>query len=152
MHDAAQPTTRSRPLPRQRVAERSLADEAERPFSAGSRLQRLGRALLGNRGVVIGGTLCCALVAIALFASSIAPYNPTRQDYGQTLRPPSRAHLMGTDNFGRDIFSRVVYGARISLRVGVVAVLIASAIGIPLGLVAGYYGGWIDGLAMRLID
>ncbi|HEX5500280.1 MAG TPA: ABC transporter permease, partial [Thermomicrobiales bacterium] len=102
--------------------------------------------------MVIGGTLSCALVVIALFASSIAPYNPIRQDYGQTLRPPSRAHLMGTDNFGRDIFSRVVYGSRISLRVGVVAVLIASAIGVPLGLVAGYYGGWIDGVAMRLID
>jgi len=101
---------------------------------------------------VIGGSLFLALILIALFAPAIAPENPVEQNYGATLRPPSREHLMGTDNFGRDIFSRVVYGTQISLRVGLISVGIAAVIGIPIGLAAGYYGGWVDSVAMRLID
>lgn len=152
MQDAVQPAMPSgTPLRRQSVS-RSLPDEAERSFNARSRLQRICRDLLSSRGIIIGGTLFVALIVIALFAVEIAPYNPIDQDYGKTLRPPSREHLMGTDNFGRDIFSRVIYGTQISLRVGLIAVVIASAIGVPLGLVSGYYGGWIDSVAMRLVD
>ena len=92
------------------------------------------------------------LVLVAIFAPVIATEDPIEQNYGATLRPPNREHLMGTDNFGRDIFSRVVYGSRISLQVGLISVGIAAAIGIPLGLAAGYYGGWVDGVAMRLVD
>ncbi|MDQ3654019.1 MAG: ABC transporter permease [Chloroflexota bacterium] len=130
----------------------SLAHMAERPREVRSRLAALGHDLLSSRGVVIGGALFLTLVLIALFAPAIAPQNPIEQDYAATLRPPSREHLMGTDNFGRDIFSRVVFGTRISLRVGLISVGIAAAIGIPIGLAAGYYGGWVDGVAMRLID
>lgn len=130
----------------------ALTRVAERQLEMRSRLGEVARDLLRSRGVVIGGTLFLVLVVIAIAAPAIAPYNPIEQDYGQTLRPPSREHLMGTDNFGRDIFSRVVYGAQISLQVGLISVGIASVIGIPLGLAAGYYGGWLDSAAMRLID
>jgi peptide/nickel transport system permease protein len=125
---------------------------ANRQIGARSRLTRLGRDLRHSRGVMVGGSLFLALVVIAIAAPMIAPYNPIEQDYGQTLRPPSREHLMGTDNFGRDIFSRVVFGTQISLRVGLISVAIASLIGTTLGLVAGYYGRWIDGIAMGIID
>jgi peptide/nickel transport system permease protein len=129
-----------------------LSKVAERRLEMRSRLGEVARDLLRSRGVMIGGTLFLVLMVIAIAAPVIAPYNPIEQDYGQTLRPPSREHLMGTDNFGRDIFSRVVYGAQISLQVGLISVGIASVIGIPLGLMAGYYGGWLDSAAMRLID
>jgi ABC-type dipeptide/oligopeptide/nickel transport system permease subunit len=111
-----------------------LSKVAERRFEMRSRLGEVARDLLRSRGVMIGGTLFLVLMVIAIAAPVIVPYNPIEQDYGQTLRPPSREHLMGTDNFGRDIFSRVVYGAQISLQVGLISVGIASVIGIPLGL------------------
>ena len=130
----------------------SLAREAEAPSSLRSRLGELSRDILSSQGIVIGGTLFLAIVLVAIFAPFIAPENPIEQNYGATLRPPSREHLMGTDNFGRDIFSRVVYGSRISLQVGVISVAIAAVIGIPLGLIAGYYGGLVDSVLMRLID
>jgi peptide/nickel transport system permease protein len=148
MQELTRPTTiipRPAPAP-------SLAQVAERPLRVRSRLAALVRDLLSSRGVVIGGTLFLILVLIAIFAPVLAPFDPIEQDYAQTLRPPSREHLMGTDNFGRDIFSRVIYGTRISLRVGLISVGIAAVIGIPLGLVAGYYGRWIDSVAMRVID
>jgi peptide/nickel transport system permease protein len=130
----------------------ALAEVAEGQLAVRSRLAGFGRDALRSRGIVIGGTLFLALVLVAIFAPLIAPEDPVEQNYGATLRPPGREHLMGTDNFGRDIFSRVVYGTRISLRVGVISVGIAAAIGIPLGLVAGFYGRWVDSVAMRLID
>lgn len=152
MHDATRELTRPGPIVGRPATTPALARDAERRFAARSRLAALGRDLRGSRGVVIGGTLFFVLVAIAVFAPVIAPFDPIEQDYGQTLRPPSREHLMGTDNFGRDIFSRVVFGTQISLRVGLISVGIAAAIGIPVGLIAGYYGGWIDGIAMRVVD
>ncbi|MGH2616497.1 MAG: ABC transporter permease, partial [Thermomicrobiales bacterium] len=147
-----QQLTRPGTIVRRQASEPSLAKFAERPIQMRSRLTELGRDLLSSRGVVIGGTLFLALIVIAIAAPAIAPYDPIEQNYGQTLRSPSREHLMGTDNFGRDIFSRVVYGTQISLRVGLISVGIASVIGIPIGLIAGYYGKWIDSVAMRLID
>jgi peptide/nickel transport system permease protein len=82
----------------------------------------------------------------------IAPYDPLAMEMRDRLLPPSAAHLFGTDDFGRDILSRIIYGARISLQVGMIAVGIAGSIGITLGLVAGYFGGFIDGLIMRVMD
>jgi peptide/nickel transport system permease protein len=147
-----QEMTRPAAIVRERRGAPALSQLAERPFQVRSRLAEVSRELRSSRGVIIGGTLFVALVLIALFAPVLAPFDPIEQDYGQTLRPPSREHLMGTDNFGRDIFSRVLFGTQISLRVGLISILIASAIGIPIGLIAGYYGRWIDGVAMRVID
>jgi peptide/nickel transport system permease protein len=88
----------------------------------------------------------------SLFADVIAPYDPVEQIPKASLHPPSRTYPLGTDIFGRDIFSRILYGGRVSLRIGLVSVAIAATNGIVLGLIAGYYGGWIDGVTMRVMD
>src|SRR5579872_5151149 len=99
-----------------------------------------------------GGLLVSGLVVTALGAQWIAPYDPIAQSLGDRLLPPSWNHLMGTDQFGRDVFSRLLYGSRISLAVGFVAVTIFIFIGTSLGAIAGFYGGWVDGLLMRFVD
>lgn len=100
----------------------------------------------------IAAVILLVLVIMAVFASVIAPYGPTDADGLASLKEPSRAHLFGTDRFGRDVFSRIIYGARVSLGVGVGAVFLAGLIGIPIGLLGGYFGGLIDALLMRLND
>jgi peptide/nickel transport system permease protein len=147
-----QELTRPGAIAVRRPAPSTLSGSADRSTAVGERLATLGRDALSSRGIVVGGTLFLVLVLVAVFAPAIATQNPIEQNYGATLSPPNREHLMGTDNFGRDIFSRVVYGTRVSLQVGLISVGIAAAIGIPLGLAAGYYGGWVDGVAMRLVD
>jgi len=90
---------------------------------------------------------------VAIFAPYIAPYDPTTQNIATAqLEPPSAEHPMGTDQFGRDVFSRVIFGARISLQVGVGSVALALVAGVPLGLVSGYYKGYVDEAIMRFID
>jgi peptide/nickel transport system permease protein len=93
-----------------------------------------------------------ALLAIAVFARVVAPYDPLAQNYEAVLQGPSLSHLMGTDNFGRDELSRVIYGTRISLSVGVVAMLIGTGGGVLLGLLSGYFGGVFDLILQRIID
>jgi peptide/nickel transport system permease protein len=117
-----------------------------------SGFRRMLRVMAGRKVVVVGAVLIFLFLFIAAFAPLISPYNPNEQDYTVILQQPSAQHLLGTDAFGRDTFSRLLYGARISLMVGVVAVTLAGVIGILLGLVAGYYGGWIDNIIMRIID
>jgi len=107
---------------------------------------------LQNRNLVIGAVAFGALMLVALFAPVIAPYDPIDQDYSAAERPPSVAHLFGTDEFGRDIFSRVVYGARIDLRVGIISVIPPFITGVILGSLAAFYGGWLDTTVMRLVD
>src|SRR5439155_26378996 len=97
------------------------------------------RRLLRNRAVVIGGGVFVVLELIALFADALAPYNPTRLYPGQRLNPPGTRNLLGTDEFGRDIASLVLYGASISLLVGAVTMVLTSAGGVVIGLIAGYY-------------
>lgn len=92
------------------------------------------------------------LVIAALLAPWIAPYDPLQQDTRNALQAPSIAHPFGTDNFGRDVFSRVLHGGRIDLKFGVLAVLIPLAAGIVLGSLSGYYGRWVDTLLMRVVD
>lgn len=99
-----------------------------------------------------GACVLVLLGAVALAAPMIAPYGPTEQDYDHVLEGFSLAHPFGTDNFGRDIFSRVLFGARISLSVGVLGVVLGLAIGGALGMVAGYWGGSVDDVLMRLLD
>jgi peptide/nickel transport system permease protein len=102
--------------------------------------------------IAIGGALILLLVVGAVLAPWIAPYNPIAVDTSQSLLPPSLAHPLGTDDLGRDIFSRVLWGARISLSVGVISVSIGFLAGVTIGLVAGYAGGTVDLLAMSGID
>jgi peptide/nickel transport system permease protein len=105
-----------------------------------------------NKLAVAGGIMVALLFCVAIFAPLIAPYDPNEIDRHQILEPPSSRHLLGTDDLGRDVFSRVIYGSRISLAVGFVAVGIATFIGVVLGALAGYYGGWMDRIIMRFID
>ncbi|MBM4286943.1 MAG: ABC transporter permease [Deltaproteobacteria bacterium] len=105
-----------------------------------------------NRLAVSGLVLVAGLFLVSLLAPVLAPYDPNYIDIQAILMPPSSAHLMGTDSLGRDVFSRIIYGARISLKVGFVAVGLATLIGVLIGAVAGYYGGWVDNLLMRLVD
>jgi len=92
------------------------------------------------------------VVAIAIVGPYLAPYSPTDHDYTAAVQPPSKAHLLGTDKFGRDQFSRMLFGARIDLQVGLICSIIPFFFGISIGLISGFYGGLIDSLLMRLVD
>ncbi len=106
-----------------------------------------------NAPLLIGAALVLLVLVAAVFAPQIATANPNHQTLSQRLRPPGdEGHLLGTDKVGRDVFSRIVYGSRVSLLVGVVAVSIAAGLGILFGLVAGYAGGWMDLVIGRVID
>jgi peptide/nickel transport system permease protein len=107
--------------------------------------------LASERIALLGLVLIMGVTAVAVFAPLIAPYDPAKLVAGRLL-PPSREYLFGTDHLGRDLFSRTVYGARVSLIVGVMAQLLSVAIGVPAGLMAGYYGGSVDHLVMRITD
>jgi ABC-type dipeptide/oligopeptide/nickel transport system permease subunit len=119
---------------------------------ARERAGRWWRRFARNRGAVFGLVVLVAVLAMALLAPLLAPYDPLAQGVGPPLQRPSLDHWAGTDGFGRDILSRIIYGARIALIVGIVAVLLALAVGVSLGLVAGYYGGVVDALIMRVMD
>jgi peptide/nickel transport system permease protein len=110
------------------------------------------KAFRRNRLAMIGGIVVGCLALLALAAPFIAPWDPNRPDIKKILDPPSRAHLLGTDQLGRDVLSRMLFGARVSLAVGFVSVGIAAFIGITLGSSAGYHGGFVDASIMRLVD
>jgi len=110
------------------------------------------KRVLQTRLAVPASLILLLVVVWALFANVLAPYDPSYQDYNSVLMVPSRAHLLGTDDLGRDVLSRIIFGSRISLSVGLVAVGLAVAIGVPLGLVAAYNRGWIDDVLMRVMD
>lgn len=112
----------------------------------------LWRALLGNRIAWIGLILLAMVVLAAVFAPWISPHDPIQQNIAYRLDPPSAQYWLGTDSYGRDVLSRLIYGARISLLVGFLAVLIAMVAGSSLGILAGYLGGWVDQLVMGLVD
>ena len=113
---------------------------------------RILKELLKRPMSAVGLFLVVGLALIAVFSPQIAPYDPQAIDTYHILEPPGRAHLLGTDALGRDVLSRLVYGARISLLVGIVAVGIATAIGTVLGALAGFYGGVVDVIIMRFVD
>lgn len=112
---------------------------------------RLRQRLLRERKVTIGLLLLAALAFIAVFGSWMAPYHPDADDFG-LLEPPSLQHPMGTDSFGRDLLSRVLIGTRVSFFVGFLAAIVALVVGGTLGLVAGYYGRWVDSVISRAVD
>lgn len=105
-----------------------------------------------NRFAMAGGGVVVAMFALSILAPVITPYDPNSIDAFNVLLPPSTAHWFGTDEVGRDVFTRMVFGARVSLKVGFVAIGIATLIGTVVGLISGYYGGWVDSLLMRFVD
>src|SRR5262249_42730259 len=113
---------------------------------------RLWQRLLHNRSALVGGTVLLLIVVIALAAPLIAPYDPIKSNQRLSLTPPSPEHLMGTDRFGRDILSRVIWAGQTSLPIGLVSVVIGLLFGVSLGLLAGYYGAWFDSVSMRFVD
>jgi peptide/nickel transport system permease protein len=133
------------------TADERQADDAplvERSSRGGEVL----RALVANRLAVFGLVVLAALVLVAILAPLLAPQPISTVDIPNRLQPPSATNPFGTDELGRDILSRVIFGARVSLQVGVIAVGISLAAGVPLGLVAGFYGGRIDDVIMRVMD
>ena len=119
--------------------------------SAG-RAYAITRALLRNPLAAVGLAIVVVLILTAVFAPWIAPYPPIGQDLDNRLMPPSAAHWMGTDELGRDIFSRVVYGAQITLLIVILVAVLAAPLGLIIGAVSGYFGGWVDRVLMGLTD
>ncbi len=114
--------------------------------------RRALRRLVHRRGAMVGAGVVLFFVLVAIFAPLIAPYAPTATDWGAVRKAPTLAHWLGTDEIGRDVLSRVIFGARASLKAGVVSVLISLSLGVPIGLLSGYVGGFLDGLLMRIVD
>ena len=110
------------------------------------------RRLIQNRAAMIGGITILILIVLAVFAPLIAPYSYSYQNLDIGASPPSAEHLLGTDVLGRDLLSRLLYGARISLLVGFVATGVALVIGVSWGIIAGYFGGKVDSIMMRIVD
>ncbi|WP_019636455.1 ABC transporter permease [Paenibacillus fonticola] len=117
-----------------------------------SSTHRFFRVLLARKIVVIALFILIATILVAIFAPLFAPYNPYKQDLSNSLVQPSSTHLLGTDMLGRDVLSRIIFGTRISLIVGFVVVIIAGVLGMSIGLVSGYFGGWLDSVLMRFMD
>ncbi len=131
-----------------------LLDEspASRRQAAAGRAYRVTLDLLHNPLTVLGGLIILALILTAMFAPWIAPESPVGQNLSNRLLPPSADHWMGTDELGRDIFSRVVYGARITLLIVALVAVIAAPVGLIVGAVSGYFGGWADRVLMGITD
>lgn len=110
------------------------------------------KRMVRNRAAVAAALFLLLLTLVAVFAEVIAPYDPLTPDFARIRQPPTPEHILGTDEVGRDILSRIIYGARISLYVGLVVQTASTVIGITLGLIAGYYGGLVDILIMRAVD
>ena len=117
-----------------------------------SRILEVWRRLKKNKLAVVALVVLVLLVLVALFGEYIAPYPYDQQDPRNSFAPPSAEHLLGTDKLGRDVLSRLICGTRQSLAMGVVAVSLASLIGITIGSIAGFYGGWADTICMRMLD
>jgi peptide/nickel transport system permease protein len=113
---------------------------------------RATRRLLRRKGAMLGLAIIAIFVAIALLAPLISPYDPEQQTWSAVRKAPSAAHWFGTDDVGRDVLARVIYGARASLLAGVISVAIAILVGLPIGLISGYLGGLIDALFSRITD
>ena len=115
-------------------------------------VQVFWRRFARSKSALLGFLLVLLVLVAAIFAPVLAPEDPYQINLLKRLAPPGPSELLGRDDFGRDIFSRIIYGSRVSLQVGLFSTLVALIIGIPLGLVAGYYGGRIDNVIMRFLD
>ncbi len=129
-----------------------LTSTAVAPPRSRSARSLLLQAVLRHRLAMVGLVIIALMCLMAIFAPLIAPYSPYDQDLYAVLSPPSAAHWLGTDNLGRDLLSRIIYGARVSLFVGIVCTVLSSAVGVVAGLIAGFKGGVIDSIIMRVTD
>jgi peptide/nickel transport system permease protein len=126
--------------------------DSKKKTGRAKRRARFFRVFLARKAIVICLVFLILMVLAAIFAPVIAPYDPYKQDLRNMLKPMSWAHLLGTDSMGRDVFSRIIYGTRVSLIVGLSAVAIAGSIGMLLGLISGTVGGVVDSVIMRIMD
>ena len=126
------------------------ATESSREALPASPVRLALRGMLRRPGALFGGSVLCGMVLLALLAPWISPYDPLATSWSLVRKAPSAAHWFGTDEVGRDLLSRVIWGARASLLAGVIAVAIAVGVGVPVGMLAGYLGGWTDALISRL--
>jgi peptide/nickel transport system permease protein len=144
------------PTNEERLAEqRRVRGTADAMFGEGrsvSRASRIWHQFRRQRGGLMGGIVLVLLVLSTIFAGILAPYDPAEQIPNASLKAPSWAYPLGTDVYGRDMLSRILYGGRISLSIGLVSVAIAASCGIVLGLLSGYYGAWVDTVIMRFMD
>ena len=116
------------------------------------KLGRTATKFVSNRSAVFGGVLVATFILLALFAPLLAGYDPFATSFTSIRKPPSAEFWLGTDELGRDIYTRMLYGSRASLMAGVVSVAIAVAVGVPFGLLAGFYGGWVDATVSRVTE
>ncbi len=130
----------------------ATGDGAVRETAHAPRRRPLVSMWLRSPSLVAGTLIIAAVVAAACFAPALAPYNPIRQNYSAAVQPPSAAHPLGTDKFGRDQLSRILYGTRIDLSVGFLCTALPLVIGVAVGAASGYYGGMLDTVFMRIID
>ncbi len=137
-----------------RPADPAITTEPEVAPSASPWRDRrlLWRRFQRNKGAMFGLGIFLLMVITAVFAPWLAPFDPLEQNYIEAMQTPSAKHWLGTDSFGRDILSRIIFGARIALMVGVLAVLLSMIVGVTLGLISGYYGGVVDTIIMRIMD
>lgn len=117
-----------------------------------SRVAETWRRLKKNKVAMVSLAVLIAIILVSVLAPIIAPYDYAETDKQNTLAGPSKNHWLGTDRLGRDILSRLIWGGRQSLQMGIIAVLIAAVVGVIIGSIAGYFGGWLDNLLMRLLD
>lgn len=125
---------------------------SENPVKKKSQTIEVLKRLTYNKGAVLGGVLFLLVVLIAIFAPVLAPYDFAKIDVKNRLLTPCMEHLFGTDQMGRDILSRIIYGTRYSLLIGIGSVIFSAVFGVIVGAISGYYGGWIDNVIMRLCD
>lgn len=133
-------------LPQEEFTKPVIVDESNTALKAS-----VWRRFRKHPGAVIGFTIFTILIMMALLAP-LSPYDPEASDMSARNEAPSFSHVMGTDSLGRDLFTRILFGGRVSLTVGLIVVSISLLIGIPIGALAGYYGGWVDALLMRITD
>jgi len=117
-----------------------------------SEVRRFFKVFFSRGVVVLGMVIILVFIIAAIFAPWLAPYNPDKIDMNNALLQPGENHWLGTDSLGRDTLSRTIYGTRISLEIGLIVVVLGSAAGMALGLIAGYYGSWMNAIVMRFVD
>jgi peptide/nickel transport system permease protein len=138
--------------PSAKTLSQTLAAAQAAQGEARSMRQMIWRAFRRHKPAMIGSAIIIMLIFSALFAPFLTPYDPERTDLDAMLQPPSVQHLMGTDELGRDLLTRLLYGGRISLSIGVMAMVLAIVLGTMIGGLAGFYGGWVDNILMRFVD
>jgi peptide/nickel transport system permease protein len=134
------------------VSEYRLTEASDPKVKRVNEFERMRRVFLGRRVVVFGMVVIVLLILITIFAPILAPYDPFDQQLSGTLLKPSANHWLGTDSLGRDTLSRIIYGSRNSLMVGIIALGIAASIGMTIGIISGFFGGWVSNILMRIVD